>query len=337
MLEEEVKKKIENCRKSVIVSHKSPDGDSIGSSLGLAKFLENVGHQVQVIIPDNAPHFLKWMPGADHILTYESQQMESEQKIKEAELIFCLDFNALSRLGSLEEPIKKAVAFKVNIDHHQEPDHFADFNLIDPAASSTCELVYDFIYNFTESKEYIDQNVAACLYTGIVTDTGSFRFSSTSSRTHRIVSDLIDTGIDNAMIYQNIFDNYSEDRIRLLGYALSEKLKIYNDLNTAIISLSEKEMKQFKLEKGDTEGLVNFPLGIAKVKVSILLKEKEGKIRMSFRSKESISVDKIAREHFNGGGHINAAGGTSDESMENTIKTLENVLQKNKNMLFGKE
>ena len=336
-MEEEVKKKIENCKKSVIVSHKSPDGDSIGSSLGLAKFLENVGHQVQVIIPDNAPHFLKWMPGADQILVYEDQQVECEGKIKEADLIFCLDFNALSRLGKLEEPIKKAVAYKINIDHHQEPDHFADYSLIRPEASSTCELVYEFIYDFTESKEYIDQNVAACLYTGIVTDTGSFRFSSTSSHTHRIVSDLIDTGIDNAMVYQNIFDNYSEDRIRLLGFALSEKLKIYNDLHTAIISLTEKEMQKFNLEKGDTEGLVNFPLSIAKIKVSVLLKEKEGRIRMSFRSKGSISVDKIARDHFEGGGHTNAAGGISNEDMESTIKSLENILHKYKNELVREE
>lgn len=337
MLEEEVKKKIEKCKKSIIVSHKSPDGDSIGSSLGLAKFLENIGHQVQVIIPDAAPHFLSWMPGADQILVYEHQQVESEKKIKEAELIFCLDFNALSRLGNLEEPIKKAVAYKINIDHHQEPDHFADYSMIKPEASSTCELVYRFIYNFTESKEYIDQNVAACLYTGIVTDTGSFRFSSTSSTTHRIVSDLIDTGIDNAMVYQNIFDNYSEDRIRLLGYALSERLKIYSKYHTAIISLPEKEMKRFNLEKGDTEGLVNFPLSIANVKMSILLKEKEGKIRMSFRSKAKISVDQLAREYFNGGGHTNAAGGTSDQTMEETIKSIEEILVQYKNELWQEE
>lgn len=337
MLEEEVKKKIEKCKKSIIVSHKSPDGDSIGSSLGLAKFLENIGHQVQVIIPDAAPHFLSWMPGADQILVYEHQQVESEEKIKEAELIFCLDFNALSRLGNLEEPIKKAVAYKINIDHHQEPDHFADYSMIKPEASSTCELVYRFIYNFTESKEYIDQNVAACLYTGIVTDTGSFRFSSTSSTTHRIVSDLIDTGIDNAMVYQNIFDNYSEDRIRLLGYALSERLKIYSKYHTAIISLPEKEMKRFNLEKGDTEGLVNFPLSIANVKMSILLKEKEGKIRMSFRSKGKISVDQLAREYFNGGGHTNAAGGTSDQTMEETIKSIEEILVQYKNELWQEE
>ena len=336
-MEEEVKKKIENCKRSVIVSHRSPDGDSIGSSLGLAKFLENVGHEVQVIIPDNAPHFLKWMPGADQILVYEDQQKESEEKIKEAELVFCLDFNALSRLGKLEEPIKKAVSFKINIDHHQEPDHFADFSLIDADASSTCELVYQFIYDFTESKEYIDQNVAACLYTGIVTDTGSFRFSSTSSNTHRIVADLIDTGIDNALVYQNIFDNYSVDRIRLLGFALSEMLKIHDSIHTATISLPEKEMQRFNLEKGDTEGLVNFPLSISEVKVSVLLKEKEGQVRLSFRSKGSISVDEIAREHFEGGGHTNAAGGIFNGSVKDAEEKVVKVLEKYKNMLLKEE
>lgn len=337
MLEEEVRRQIENCRKSVIVSHKSPDGDSIGSSLGFAKFLENVGHEVQVITPDIFPQFLKWMPGADQIINYEEDAEKCIQKIREAELIICLDFNSLQRLGDMAEYIKDAQAYTVNIDHHREPEYFADFNFINPEASSTCELVYQFIYDFTESKENIDQNVAACLYTGIVTDTGSFRFSSTSSNTHRIVADLIDTGIDNSLIYQNIFDNYSEDRIRLLGFALSENLKIYPELSTAIIHLSEADMNQFQLHKGDTEGLVNFPLSIATIKLAILLKEKEGQVRISFRSKGDFSVNELARKYFEGGGHTNAAGGLSRLSIEETLQKMVDTLKLYKNQLAKEE
>ena len=337
MLEEEVIKKIEKSKNSVIVSHKSPDGDAVGSSLGFAKFLENVGLSVQVITPDAFPHFLEWMPGADLILNYEKEQEACIKKIEEADLIVCLDFNALKRIGDMAEHIQKSKAYKINIDHHQDPEYFADYNYINPKASSTCELVYEFIYNFTESKENVDQNVAACLYTGIVTDTGSFRFSSTSSNTHRIVADLIDTGIDSSLIYQNIFDNYSEDRIRLLGFALSENLKIFPDIATAIIHLSEEDMNKFQLQKGDTEGLVNFPLSIATMRLAILIKEKEGQIRISFRSKGNFSVNEFARKHFNGGGHNNAAGGVSNLKIDETIKELVEKLTKYKQEILQKE
>lgn len=329
-----MKKQIESCRKTVIVSHKSPDGDSIGSSLGFAKFLENIGHKVHVITPDSFPQFLKWMPGADQIIIFEEEKEKCIKLIEGAELIVCLDFNSLKRLGEMADYIKDAKAYSINIDHHQQPENFADYNIVKPEASSACELVYEFVFNFTGSKENIDQNVAACLYTGIVTDTGSFRFSSTSSNTHRIVADLIDTGIDSSLIYQNIFDNYSVDRIKLLGHALSDNLKIFPELHLAIIHLSDEEMKQFQLQKGDTEGLVNFPLSIASIRIAVLLKEKDGQIRLSFRSKGEFSVNELARKHFEGGGHMNAAGGISNMSMDETLKKVEETVALYKNELL---
>ena len=230
----------------VILSHRSPDGDSIGSSLGLFHFLSQFNHNLQVVSPDPVPPFLHWMPDFDAALNYEKQKEKSLAAIKEAAILFCLDFNTPSRMGSLEEAFnnRDENAYVLNIDHHQQPDDFAHFQLSDTSASSTAQLIYDFIIN-TKGKTYLNENIAQCLYTGILTDTGSFRFSSTSPHTHRVVADLLETGIDVNAIYQKIYDNYSQDRIKLLGFALKDKLKLYPEYHTAIIDLSEQELNSF--------------------------------------------------------------------------------------------
>jgi phosphoesterase RecJ-like protein len=321
-------------KKIVILSHRSPDGDSVGSSYGLYHFLNQFGHQVQVITPDPTPPFLHWMPDFDKILNYEKQKEPSMDAITSAEVIFCLDFNTPSRMGNMEFAFerKRSDAYIINIDHHQQPDDFANFQLSDTSASSTAQLIYDFIIK-TRGKECLNDSIAQCLYTGILTDTGSFRFSSTSPHTHRVVADLLETGIDVNVIYQKIYDNYSQDRIKLLGYALKDKLKLYPEYHTAIIDLSENELNSFHFQKGDTEGIVNFPLSIGWVKMSILLTQKDGIVKMSFRSKGNFSVNELAKTHFSGGGHENASGGMSKLTMEETIKKLESIIPEFKKKL----
>lgn len=314
-------------KKIVILSHRSPDGDSIGSSFGLYHFLKKFNHTLQVITPDPVPPFLHWMPDFETAFNYEKQQEESTAAISEADVICCLDFNTPSRMGNMEVAfnLKSPEAYIINIDHHQQPDDFANFQLSDTSASSTAQLIYDFIIN-TQGKELLDASIAQCLYSGILTDTGSFRFSSTSPHTHRVVANLLETGINVNSIYQQIYDNYSQDRIKLLGYALKDKLKLYPEYHTAIIDLSEKELNSFQFQKGDTEGLVNFPLSIGWVKMSILLTQKDGIVKMSFRSKGNFSVNELARKHFNGGGHENASGGMCKLSMNATLRKLEDIL-----------
>mgnify|MGYP001590231359 CR=1 FL=1 len=314
-------------KKIVILSHRSPDGDSMGSSFGLYHFLIQFNHELQVISPDPAPPFLHWLPDFETSINYEKQKEESEKAIQEANIIFCLDFNTPSRMGDMQDGFNKKnkEAYVVNIDHHQQPDDFANFQLSDTSASSTAQLIFDFISE-TKGISYLNQNVAKSLYTGILTDTGSFRFSSTNPHTHRVVAVLLETGIDVNTIYQQIYDNYSQDRIKLLGFALKDKLKLYPDYNTAIIDLSEKELNHFQFQKGDTEGIVNFPLSIAWVKMSVLLTQKDGLVKMSFRSKGNFSVNELARKHFGGGGHENASGGACNLSMEKAVEKLESVL-----------
>ncbi len=324
----EVKSIIDAPKRVVVLSHRSPDGDSIGSSLAMSQFLEQLKHDVQVVTPDPAPSFLNWMHGFDQILNFEKDETEVTEKIQTAELIVCLDFNTLSRMGSgLEAVVKQNTsAYILNIDHHQDPDDFAHFQLSDTKASSTAQLVYDFIKQLSY-EALINKELGECIYTGILTDTGSFRFSSTSANTHKVVDSLMEAGVQPSQIHERVYNNYSADRIKLLGFALSQRLNIYPQYNAGIIYLSEKDLNGFNFKKGDTEGLVNYPLSIGTIKASILITEKDGKVKMSFRSKGDFHINKIASEHFSGGGHLNAAGGISDLSVMNTVKKLESILE----------
>ena len=317
----------------VIVPHKGPDGDAIGSTLGLMHFLKDKGHKATVIAPNDYPHFLKWLPGNDEMIIYEAEKERSDKLIAEAEMVFTLDFNDLSRSGLMYDSLVASEAVFVMIDHHQEPADYAHYTYSDSEMSSTCEMVYRFIDKLRASKK-ITPEIATCLYTGIMTDTGSFRFSSTSSDTHRVIADLIDKGAKNAQIHNNIFDTNSENKLQLLGTAL-QNLKVNKDLRTAYISLSQEELDKHNFQKGDTEGFVNYGLSLDGIIFAVIFIEKENEdlIKISFRSKGDFDVNKFARAHFEGGGHINAAGGKSNLSMNDTIVKFNKILPEYKEEL----
>lgn len=318
----ELKEKLQSAKSAVILSHKSPDGDSIGSSLAVYNYLKKLEIPSQVITPDQSPDFLSWMKGYDEMMSHDQNSSKADELIASSDLIFCLDFNDPSRTGGIESAlVENTSAYKINIDHHQEPKDFCHLQYVDTAASSTAELVYNFIEELGDL-ELLDTALAECLYTGILTDTGSFRFSSTTERTHYIASKLIALGVRPDEVNRNVYDSYSAERLRLLGYSLYHSLKLFEDGKVAIIDLSSDELKKFNFKRGDTEGLVNFPLSIQSVLISILLTEKDGLIKMSFRSKGEIAVNQFAKKFFDGGGHINAAGGASKDSMQATLEKL---------------
>ena len=321
----EVEGKIKSSQHVVIVSHRSPDGDSVGSSLALYHFLKNFVDHVQVITPDPAPKFISWLDGFDTILNYQDNDLEVNQELEKADLICCLDFNTPSRMGDLEKAFQlNKDAYIINIDHHQNPDDFANFQLSETTASSTCQLIYDFIDNLGETSK-LTVEMGEAMYTGIVTDTGSFRFSSTSKRTHNVVAELIEVGINPGQIHENLFNNNSVDRLKLLGFALNERFNVYEQYKAAIIYLSEEDLKRFNYKKGDTEGMVNYPLSVAGIRMAILIVEKDGKVKMSFRSKGDFHVNELSAKYFSGGGHFNAAGGISDLGLLETVKKLEGI------------
>lgn len=304
----------------VIVTHWSPDGDAMGSSLALYLYLKAIKKKATVVVPNEYPDFLRWLPGDKSVLVFEKEPKKVEKLLDKADAIFTLDFNSFKRIEKLGELIAANKAPKVLIDHHQEPEKYAKYYFHDVKACSTCELVYDFIVGIG-GKKLIDKKIAACLYTGLMTDTGSFRYPSVTYKTHLIISELLKTGITPTEIHSAIYDTYSEDRMKLLGYALSEKMVRLNNSSIAYISLTNKELERFNFKKGDTEGLVNYPFSIQGIRVCVLFNESpEGYVKISFRSKGKIDVNKFARAYFNGGGHINAAGGKSTDSLENTIK-----------------
>ncbi len=323
---EEIKQAIDKANAVVITTHKSPDGDAIGSSLALYHYIRAKGKKVNVIVPDAFPDFLKWMKGTDDIVYYDSQTELAEKLVNESDLIFSLDYNALSRIGDLGEVVGKTNAIKVVIDHHQNPQEFADHYFVDTDCCSTAQLVYELMEQLGEL-EWLTQTIGECIYCGIMTDTGSFRYPSTTSKTHQIIAHLIDFGVEGSLIHQSVYDTYSADRLRLLGYALTQKMRVFPEKETAYISLSKQELKEHNFKKGDTEGLVNYPLSINGIKKAILVTEKEQDIRFSFRSKDSVYVNEIANQHFNGGGHVYAAGGSLKCSLEEAVNKLEEILE----------
>ena len=310
----------------VIVTHYNPDGDAMGSSLALYNYLIKTNKNVTVITPNEYPEFLHWLSGNKKVVQYSKQSKKATSIIQKSDLIFTLDFNNYSRLEGLGEVLKLATAKKILIDHHQQPDDYATLYYHDVAACSTCELVYEFICGLG-GKKLIDKTIAACLYTGIMTDTGSFRFDSVTPQTHLILSHLLTTGLKPSDIHTSIYDTYSESRVKLLGYCLTEKMVVIPEFQTAYISLSEKELKKFDHQKGDTEGIVNYPFSIKGIKFCAFFSEGEGKIKISFRSKGSFDVNQFARNHFNGGGHINAAGGRGNVyDLQKTVKEFVDLL-----------
>lgn len=320
-------------KKVVIVPHKGPDGDAMGSTLALKLMLERCEHSVQLIAPNDYPDFLKWMPSQEEVLIYENAQAKADQYISDAELIFTLDFNDLSRTGDMQEILQTAEAFYVMIDHHQQPADYADITYSDVTMSSTCQMVYHF-FEKLGFLEKITPQIATCIYTGIMTDTGSFRFRSTTSLTHRVIAELIDRGADNTAIHENVQDTNSYSRLQLLGVALNN-LKVVEGLRTAYITLTQEELDAHNFKKGDTEGFVNYGLSLTGIVFAAIFIENkaEGIIKISLRSKGTFSVNEFSRAHFNGGGHTNAAGGKSDLPMKETIENFLSILPQYKTSL----
>lgn len=313
-------------KKIVIVSHKNPDGDAIGSSLGLYHFLIKLNHEVSVIMPNDYPEFLKWMPNQDIIKDYEINKKIANELIEDADIIFTLDFNSLERAGDMESNLNNSEAIKIMIDHHQQPSDYATFMYSDVSICSTSQMVYHFI-NMLGEDHLIDSNIGTCLYTGIMTDTGSFRFSSTTSTTHRAVADLIEKGVDNSAIHSHVYDTNSYNRLQLLGCALNN-LKVIPELKTAYITLSQKELNKYNFRKGDTEGVVNYGLSLQNIVFAVIFIEhkQEGIVKISFRSNGDFSVNEFSRKHFNGGGHTNAAGGRSNLPLQKTVEKFISIL-----------
>lgn len=321
-----VKQLLSSPKKIVIVSHKNPDGDAIGSSLGLYHFLVKLNHDVSVVMPNDYPDFLKWMPDQHIIKDYENTREIANSLIDGTDIIFTLDFNTLERAGEMEACLKNSNAVKIMIDHHQQPGDYANYVYSDVAICSTSQMIYHFIIML--GKEHlIDKNIGTCLYTGIMTDTGSFRFASTTSKTHRVVADLIDKGVQNSIIHNNVYDTNSYGRLQLLGCALNN-LKVIPELKTSYITLSQKELNKYNFRKGDTEGVVNYGLSLKDVIFAAIFIEhkQEGIIKISFRSNGNFSVNEFARAHFEGGGHTNAAGGRSNLSLNKTVEKFISIL-----------
>jgi phosphoesterase RecJ-like protein len=320
-------------RQIVITTHHKPDGDAMGSSLGLYGYLIQKGHQVRVISPTDYPTFLQWLPNNPEVIIYTEKPSESEKLVRAADIIFCLDFNALSRINELGSFVRESSAVKVMIDHHLEPEGFDDFRHWSINACATAQLIYDFIVNLMNEKELINKDVATCLYTGIMTDSGSFRFPNTTAEVHHIVADLIACGAENSKIHQMVYDNFSESRLRFLGHCLLNKLEVFAEFNFAMITVSKEDLEKFQITTGDTEGVVNYALSINGIKLAALIVERKDRVKLSLRSTGEFPANEICKKFFNGGGHRNAAGGFSDENLADTIVKLKSVLPEYKPLL----
>ncbi|HLF33952.1 MAG TPA: DHH family phosphoesterase [Cyclobacteriaceae bacterium] len=311
----------------VITTHTNPDADALGSSLGLRKYLIKKGHSVTVISPTHYPKFLHWMEGNDEVVIFsKTKKKEIDLLIHGADIIFCLDFNSLQRIDSMENVIRKSKAEKVLIDHHLDPEHFADYELSSIDAAATAELIYEFIVSLGD-REMIDKGIAECLYAGIMTDTGQFKHNNVTQNVHFVTANLMALGADTARVGSLIYDNNSIDRIKFLGYALYRKLTFLPEYSTAYIVLSAQDQNKFNAEAGDMEGLVNYALSLNDVVLAALISDREEGVKLSFRSKGEFSVNDFARKHFSGGGHKNAAGGSSDLDIEETVLKFIGIIK----------
>jgi bifunctional oligoribonuclease and PAP phosphatase NrnA len=315
-------------KKITIIPHRNPDGDAMGSTLALYHFLHKLKHDVVVISPNEFPEFLSWMPASEKVLVFEKNIENCTSILNNSDLIFTLDFNALHRTGELmQATLEKLDKTFVMIDHHEFPDTFAKYIFSDTKYGSTCEMVYHFIHQL-KLENLIDKTIATCIYTGIVTDSGSFRFPKTTSTTHHLVADLIDKGVENSAIHNQLFDTSSYNRLQLLGRAL-QNMKLMTDYKTSYITLSQEELDTFHFEKGDTEGIVNYALSIKGIDFAAIFIENvaEQIIKISFRSQGSFDVNEFSRNYFSGGGHKNAAGGKSDKSLQETVADFERIVK----------
>ena len=330
----EVKALLGTPRRICITSHRNPDGDAIGSSLGLYHYLVGSGHSVTVIFPSDFPVIFSWLPDSDKIIISDNDLPLVRKALKSAEVIFALDYNALDRIdktGEIIRPLSKVP--KILIDHHREPELFADFMLSDISASSTCELVFDFIH-LLDDADKINQTVGECLYTGIVTDTGSFKFA-TSPKLFRVVANLLERGVEDYRLQDLINNCLPEKNLRLLGHCLANRMEVLPEYKTGIIALTKKDYETFDIQRGDTEGIVNYLLSMSDVKLGVFIMEQPTIVKISMRSKGDFNVQELCRDHFNGGGHKNASGGYSHQSLKFNIDKFKALLPLYKDKLVG--
>ena len=316
---------IETANRVVVLTHTNPDGDAIGSSLALALALGKMGLDAQVVIPDGLPDFLRWLPGIERSTTFAYKKEKATELIEGADLIFCLDFNDPKRINGVEPLLQKSKATKILIDHHQDPVQFTDIAISETWRGSVGEMIYLFIKEVLDG-EIMDKEIATCLYVAIMTDTGNFNYASSYPEIFHIVGDLLKYEIEKDRIYSSVYDAFSEDRMRLQGYCMQEKMVVLPEYHTAYISLTDEELKKFNHRKGDTEGFVNIPFSVKGVRFTALFVEKKDRIKASFRSRGQFPANQVASEHYHGGGHINAAGGDSFVSMEETLAGFEALL-----------
>ena len=324
---------IQSPKRIAVVSHVNPDGDAIGSSLAFSQLLRKLGHETEVMVSNDYPGFLAWMPGACNIHIYDKESEQCKRILNEADLVVMLDFNHPSRAGLIQGDLEKSLVDKILVDHHRDPDWNAfRCALSDTNVSSTSELVAEIVLHYGET--YLDEAIATNLLVGIVTDTGSFAHSVFRPETFSICAKLVEYSASYNQIHQLVYDTFSENRLRLLGYSISNKMEVLDEYATAIIALTKEELADFQYQVGDTEGIVNFPLSMKKMKMSVLVTERQGVIRFSFRSKGDFSVHELSQKYFNGGGHTNAAGGTLNCSMEEALEKLHRVLPEYRDLLI---
>lgn len=327
------KSKLSKPSKIIITTHVKPDADALGSSLGMANYLIKKGHEVKVITPSEYPAFLHWMKGNDEVLVYsDATHNESKDIIDQADIIMTLDFSVLSRINELGNMVKEANGFKVNVDHHLDPEDFADFRLWNTGAAATCELCYELIVALGD-EGLIDKDIAECLYAGIMTDTGGFRHPNTTQNVHEVVAKLIAHGADNSRVSKEVYDKNSINRLRFLGYALSQNLQVLPENRVAFFALSEEELKKYNSKTGDTEGLVNYALSIEGITLAGLFKESSEGVKVSLRSIGKFPANEIAAKYFNGGGHRNAAGGKVEIPLSEAVSRFKGVLEEYKDQL----
>ena len=329
----EIYKELEVRKRIVITMHQKPDADAMGSALGLYHFLVQFGHEVVVISPTNWARWLNWMEGVDKVLEYEIDKTEADKLLDQADWLFCLDHNHFNRTKTLAPKLASVSCTKILIDHHQEPDYLS-FNYGDSntGKSSTCEMVFDFITN-SGHRSLINKYIAECLYAGVVADTGSFRFSSTSANVHHMVAALKEHGLEHTKVHESLYDNFLENRLRFLGHVLTNRMEINYQLNTALIYISKAELLKYEIKTGDTEGLVNYPLSIQGIKLVGCVIDRDEERKWSFRSKGDFDCNTFARKYFNGGGHFNAAGGSDLAPLMETVKKFKDYIQENSSLL----
>lgn len=330
---EDIYKQLNKPRKVVITMHQKPDADAMGSALGLYHFLKALGHTPTVISPTNWADWLKWMPGCGGVIDFEFSTEKANAVLDQAEWLFCLDFNVLSRTRHMAPKIRKMTCEKILIDHHQQPESESfTYGVSNTEKSSTCEMVYDLIMASGHADK-INSDMASCLYAGVMSDTGSFRFPGASAAVHRMVAVLKDAGFNHTKIHENLFDNFLENRLRFFGYVLQNKMEIYYEHNAALIAIPWKDLVRFDIKTGDTEGLVNYPLTIQGIRMCALIIDRDEEVKCSFRSKGDFDVNTFARKYFEGGGHFNAAGGRSSDTLEETVQRFIHAIKENSSQL----